>query len=329
MSLTSKIAAASKRVGGRLATDKTNREQGYQYLSADAILSVGGQALAEEGVVIFPCVIDWAVNQFTTEKGKTRYDARVNYVFTVAADEEARDFVWVGLGSDYVVPDKAYYKAVTSGHRYFVAKLLNVGAFNEDGEHEQAEDIGAGTTKPVMEAAPRCPKCHGPMWDNREGKKNPKAPDFKCKNKACDGAVWVDSLPAAPAAQADPIIAKAETTAPPVGPMTPAQLRTWLREAAVRFANDAPLPEGWRKAIIGHLSRLTGGDAGRHTFLAWAFGVQSSNALTEGAWHALYSWLDICKADDGKFYPSDLAIAEAKLAMAAMAEVEAQKDALS
>jgi hypothetical protein len=28
------------------------------------------------------------------------------------------------------------------------------------------------------------------MWDNREGKKNPKAPDFKCKDKDCDGVIW-------------------------------------------------------------------------------------------------------------------------------------------
>ena len=127
--------------------------------------------------------------------------------------------------------------------------------------------------------------------------------------------------PSAPAAQPEPAIS--QTTfpepEPPVGPMTPDQLRPWLLEAAGRFANDAPLPEGWRKAITGHLSRLTGGDAGRHTFLAWAFGVQSTNDLTNGQWHALYSWLDIRKADDGKFYPSDLAIAEAKLAMAALA----------
>jgi hypothetical protein len=30
------------------------------------------------------------------------------------------------------------------------------------------------------------------MWDNREGKRNPKAPDFKCRDKSCDGAVWLD-----------------------------------------------------------------------------------------------------------------------------------------
>ena len=39
-------------------------------------------------------------------------------------------------------------------------------------------------------ATPACPKCGGPMWDNRAGKKNPKAPDFKCRDKNCDGVIW-------------------------------------------------------------------------------------------------------------------------------------------
>src|SRR5690349_7402634 len=38
------------------------------------------------------------------------------------------------------------------------------------------------------EAAP-CPKCGGEMWDNRASKRNPKAPDFKCKDKGCDGVI--------------------------------------------------------------------------------------------------------------------------------------------
>jgi hypothetical protein len=45
-------------------------------------------------------------------------------------------------------------------------------------------------------ASPACPKCGGPMWDNRDGKKNPKAPDFKCKDKNCDGVVWPSKAPA-------------------------------------------------------------------------------------------------------------------------------------
>lgn len=35
-----------------------------------------------------------------------------------------------------------------------------------------------------------CPKCGGPTWDNRESKKNPRQPDYKCKDKSCDGVIW-------------------------------------------------------------------------------------------------------------------------------------------
>lgn len=42
----------------------------------------------------------------------------------------------------------------------------------------------------VDDSVPVCPKCSGDMWDNRKDKINPKAPDFKCKNKECGGAIW-------------------------------------------------------------------------------------------------------------------------------------------
>lgn len=35
-----------------------------------------------------------------------------------------------------------------------------------------------------------CPKCGGPMFDNRVSKRNPKAPDYKCKQRSCDGVIW-------------------------------------------------------------------------------------------------------------------------------------------
>lgn len=51
-----------------------------------------------------------------------------------------------------------------------------------------------GTVAPGM---PACPLCAGPMWDDRTSKRNPKAPDFKCKNKpkerggpGCEGVIW-------------------------------------------------------------------------------------------------------------------------------------------
>lgn len=43
---------------------------------------------------------------------------------------------------------------------------------------------------PLQHEDVSCPKCGGKVWDNRLSKRNPKAPDFKCRNRACDGVVW-------------------------------------------------------------------------------------------------------------------------------------------
>ena len=37
---------------------------------------------------------------------------------------------------------------------------------------------------------PPCPRCGGRMWDTRIGRRNPRAPDFKCRDRSCDGVVW-------------------------------------------------------------------------------------------------------------------------------------------
>lgn len=57
-----------------------------------------------------------------------------------------------------------------------------------------------------------CPQCGGEMWDNTApgAKKNPKGPDFKCKDKICAHAMW---LPKAKAAT--PVASKATVQAPP------------------------------------------------------------------------------------------------------------------
>jgi hypothetical protein len=44
-----------------------------------------------------------------------------------------------------------------------------------------------------------CPQCGGEMWDNRGKKKNPKQPDFRCKDEACAKAVWLSKKTTAPA----------------------------------------------------------------------------------------------------------------------------------
>ena len=69
----------------------------------------------------------------------------------------------------------------------------NGGAPAASNGHTVSTPADAATTA----TAPACPKCGGPMWDNRAGKRNPKAPDFRCKDKGCDGVLWPDRAPAA------------------------------------------------------------------------------------------------------------------------------------
>jgi hypothetical protein len=46
----------------------------------------------------------------------------------------------------------------------------------------------------ISGAITNCEKCGGPVWDNRKNKKNPKGPDFKCKDATCATAYWLKDL---------------------------------------------------------------------------------------------------------------------------------------
>ncbi len=51
--------------------------------------------------------------------------------------------------------------------------------------HPTAPAIG------TAEPPPACPVCHGPMQDQRASKRG-NQPDYKCRTRDCDGAVWLD-----------------------------------------------------------------------------------------------------------------------------------------
>ena len=172
--LAAKIAKASADVGGRLKADKTNTQDRYNYISADKILAECGQALAAVGVSVIPAMTDADINIGETAGGKRRFDARVAFVMTVTDGETESAQPWFGFGADYTTPDKAVYKAVTNGHKYFLSKLLMIGEGNEDGEHEAAPEApqqaparqANGNAKPVQVAtgngAPAAQNGNGP-----------------------------------------------------------------------------------------------------------------------------------------------------------------------
>jgi hypothetical protein len=152
--LIDKIAKAGAEVGGKLKSDKRNIEQGYNYVSADKILSVCGQALFDQGIAIIPSIVKWDINIIDRGNGKSRYDAVVDLLLKVTDGETTYEEPWFGMGSDYGAPDKALYKAITSGHKYFLAKLFCIGEGNEDGEHETGEDTPQAKPTQVKQAKP-------------------------------------------------------------------------------------------------------------------------------------------------------------------------------
>jgi hypothetical protein len=62
-------------------------------------------------------------------------------------------------------------------------------ASGEDTSTEEIESTPVATG-PLASDEPSCPKCGGRMWDNRLSKRNPKAPDYKCRSRSCDGVIW-------------------------------------------------------------------------------------------------------------------------------------------
>lgn len=72
------------------------------------------------------------------------------------------------------------------------------------------------TAGPLASDEPSCPKCGGRVWDNRLSKRNPKAPDYKCRNRSCDGVIW-PVRPGAPTpshADGGPVLTESDASRP-------------------------------------------------------------------------------------------------------------------
>jgi hypothetical protein len=115
--------------------------------------------------------------------------------FGIAHELYAYEQNWVQVDGDgkYAKPledpAEAYARRFGRGARAELAVSRTSEAADVEGELP-----GAG---PLASDEPTCPKCGGRMWDNRLSKRNPKAPDFKCRNRSCDGVIWPTRVAAA------------------------------------------------------------------------------------------------------------------------------------
>ncbi|MDB4876182.1 MAG: Rad52/22 double-strand break repair protein [Gemmatimonadetes bacterium] len=86
-------------------------------------------------------------------------------------------------------PADAYARRSKRGRRVELAEPARDLGTTEEAAQDEG-DAEPATTDALPSHEPSCPKCGGRMWDNRISKRNPKAPDFKCRTRSCDGVVW-------------------------------------------------------------------------------------------------------------------------------------------
>jgi hypothetical protein len=107
--------------------------------------------------------------------------------FGIAHELYAYEQNWVEMDGD-----GKYAKAIEDPQLTYVRRYGNptaasaVPGANSNGTREGGPPASLLTDIETVS----CPKCGGRMWDNRLTKRNPKAPDYKCQNRSCDGVIW-------------------------------------------------------------------------------------------------------------------------------------------
>ena len=154
--LYARIATVTGVLAGKIRADKRHEQQTYTYISADSILQEVGNAMAEIGLSVIPGITstEWQLVEIPNKK--PFFNATVNFTMSVSdADGAQYTTVWAGMGNDYTAPDKAIYKAITSGHKYFLMKLFNIGIGNMDSEHDDSEPLETRQPLPKPASQPK------------------------------------------------------------------------------------------------------------------------------------------------------------------------------
>jgi hypothetical protein len=107
--------------------------------------------------------------------------------------------------------DGKYAKPVEDPQAAYTRRYGKPGATMSPAQNGHVVDAAPPTSMLTDMEIVSCPKCGGRMWDNRLTKRNPKAPDYKCQNRSCDGVIW----PPKPAAAATPVGTGEERTLAP------------------------------------------------------------------------------------------------------------------
>lgn len=170
------------------------------------------------------------------------------------------------------------------------------------GEVSAEEMTGKGAEGQKREPKPVCPKCGGPMWDNRakkaSGEYSAQSPDFACKNKktGCDGKLWPGAWP--PKEEKKPGASEGEQSAGPTPTASSSAGATPTSADSTKTSSDrgtqATQPSTATTEVLTRDSPLDFGTfAGttlantRDDFLEWALDLPETRIPEK--WRALFA----------------------------------------
>lgn len=184
---------------GPVHKDQTNSFFSNKYATLGAIVAAALPVLLAEGITVI-------------QGGGSADEAGAEVVTRLqhSSGQFIETRIWLPLvgqkikggGVEPISPQSAG-SANSYGRRYGLAAALCIVADEDDDGEAATAPVRGEVAKPHQRVLPpkddhprprsveqkiipeACPKCGGPVWDNRENKKNPKGPDWTCKDKEC------------------------------------------------------------------------------------------------------------------------------------------------
>ena len=165
------------------------------------------------------CRVALATNGLSVSQHPGRLEDGTVTVTTALMHASGQHIISVAAAMPKDGSAQAAGSVVTYLRRYALAAAVGVAPGDDDDGHaagtpapmprpqSERQPVPTPRPQPAQSSStprgvdPSCPTCAGGMWDNRpkkaSGEMNPKAPDFKCRDKGCQGVIWKHSEKAA------------------------------------------------------------------------------------------------------------------------------------
>lgn len=192
-----------------ISKDRKNQQQGYSFRGIDDVYCALAPSLTQHGLVILPRVLSRECVERQTQRGGTLFYVTVDMEFDFVAVADGSKHTVKTMGEAMDSADKATNKAMSAAYKYAAFQAFCIPTEGDNDADAMTHDVAPAKGQPKRQphaaptdgGDPACPKCGGPMWDNRDKHAaNKKIPAWKCKAgkydaktktaSGCDGAIW-------------------------------------------------------------------------------------------------------------------------------------------